>query len=72
VHESVGVPVHESPSGVLAPEHQGHPQRPVLIRQTSDRTVLPLYPHQLERRHRPGRAGRKAGGAARRARWTPL
>ena len=38
--------MHQSPVGALATEHQGHPQRPVLIGQAADRTVLPLDAHE--------------------------
>jgi hypothetical protein len=48
MHQSIGVPVHQAPVGILTPEHRGHPQRPVLIGQAGDRAVLPLplHPHQ--------------------------
>ncbi len=46
VHQRVGMSMHQSPVGTLATEHQGHPQRPVLIGEAADRAVLPLDAHQ--------------------------
>ena len=46
LHESVGVPMHEAPVGALATEHQGHPQRPVLVGEPADNAVLPLHARQ--------------------------
>lgn len=40
--ESVGVTMHQPPPRLLAAVDQGHPQRPVLGRQSADVAVLPL------------------------------
>ena len=41
--------MHQSPVDTLATEHQGHPQRPVLLGQAADRAVLPLHADQNDK-----------------------
>jgi hypothetical protein len=47
--ERIGAAMHEEPVGAVAAIDLGHPQRPVLVGQTADLTVLPLDHYEHDR-----------------------